>query len=120
MAGAQVFAGTNSNGVFRSADSGVHWTPVNAGLMAEIVSRLSVSDDTLYAATWDAGTWVRPIAEIAAASHETMPTRVPGQSLFSHPHPVPDDTIISPAIPKDSPVVQSASRALNLPRENQV
>ena len=34
VSGTSLFAGTNSGGIFLSADNGVNWSPVNTGLTA--------------------------------------------------------------------------------------
>jgi len=48
---AGVFAGSYSDGVYRSTDDGVTWTQVNNGLNNLTIWGLAVSGDTLYAGT---------------------------------------------------------------------
>jgi photosystem II stability/assembly factor-like uncharacterized protein len=49
-----LFAGTFHNGVFKSTDNGVSWSPVNSGLTgsALYVTALFVSDTNLFSGTW--------------------------------------------------------------------
>jgi hypothetical protein len=50
--GNYVFAGTNSNGVLRSSDSGESWIPVNSGLPDSVSAlSLAVSDNNIFAGT---------------------------------------------------------------------
>jgi photosystem II stability/assembly factor-like uncharacterized protein len=55
---ATIYAGTGGNGVLKSTDGGVNWSPVNAGLTGYNVAALAIDPSTpttLYAGTLDAG-----------------------------------------------------------------
>jgi len=56
--GQLLFAGTRTEGVFVSSNSGANWSTVNAGLPAPVsISSLETDGTQLYAGTsWDNGT----------------------------------------------------------------
>jgi hypothetical protein len=58
-----LFAGSNSMGVFRSTDNGTNWTAVNNGLTNLYVNGLFVSGSYLFAGT-NNGIWKRPLSDI--------------------------------------------------------
>jgi hypothetical protein len=49
--GSNIFAGTNSGGVFLSTDNGNNWTAVNSGLTNNTVNVLTVSGNNIFAGT---------------------------------------------------------------------
>lgn len=53
--GTTIFAGSFSNGVFRSTNNGDTWTQANTGLTGLYVSCLAGSGSTIYAGTYDGG-----------------------------------------------------------------
>ncbi|MFN8360607.1 MAG: T9SS type A sorting domain-containing protein [Candidatus Kapaibacterium sp.] len=53
--GSTIFAGTSSNGLFRSTNNGDTWSQTTVGLTASSVSALAVSGTTIYAGTYDGG-----------------------------------------------------------------
>jgi hypothetical protein len=55
--GTNLFAGTDV-GVYLSADSGVSWTPVNAGLTDTFVDAIAVSDTNLFCGTYGGGVFL--------------------------------------------------------------
>ena len=48
-----LYAGTHQYGVLRSTDTGNSWTEVNSGLIDLQIRELAVTEDTLYAGTYD-------------------------------------------------------------------
>ncbi len=50
-----IFAGTDSGGVFRSADDGTTWTPVNSGLTTQDIYALAANDQFIFAGTIGGG-----------------------------------------------------------------
>jgi hypothetical protein len=60
-----LFAGTDSNGVHLSADSGLTWTPFSSGMPAGTrVWSLAASGDNIFAGT-SSGIWCTPLPELA-------------------------------------------------------
>jgi photosystem II stability/assembly factor-like uncharacterized protein len=56
---ATIFAGTNGNGIFRSLDGGVTWTPVNTGLTTLTVRAIAFAGDAaLFAGTQGGGVFL--------------------------------------------------------------
>ena len=53
VSGSHVFAGTDSNGVFHSADNGDTWARVNTGLIDSVIHSLTIIDTILYAGTFE-------------------------------------------------------------------
>ncbi len=58
VSGANLFAGTQSNGVYRSSDNGATWTSVNTGLPNPSIVSLSVVGPNVYAGTGGSGLYV--------------------------------------------------------------
>jgi uncharacterized protein (TIGR03437 family) len=56
--GANLFAGTQGNGVYRSSDNGATWTSVNTGLTNPSIVSLSVVGPNVYAGTGGSGLFV--------------------------------------------------------------
>jgi photosystem II stability/assembly factor-like uncharacterized protein len=53
-----VYAGSDSDGVFRSMNAGMNWSPINSGLIGATISALTISREdlaTVYAGTFDKG-----------------------------------------------------------------
>src|SRR5437870_4212556 len=65
-----IYAATNGGGVFRSMDSGLSWTPVNAGLTGKVVVSLTVRDSNVFAGTYSFGVFRSTVGDtswVAAA-----------------------------------------------------
>jgi hypothetical protein len=56
--------GIIGGGVFRSTNNGTNWTALNSGLPDANVMCFAVSGSNLFAGTWGAGVWRRPLSEI--------------------------------------------------------
>jgi photosystem II stability/assembly factor-like uncharacterized protein len=56
--GANIFAGIESGGLFRSTDGGMTWDSIYNGLTSPSIKSLAISDDYIYAGSWDAGIFV--------------------------------------------------------------
>jgi hypothetical protein len=55
VSGTNIFAGTDSSGVFLSSDNGENWYPSNNGLMNKEVLALAPSNSNMFAGTWGGG-----------------------------------------------------------------
>ncbi len=55
ISGANLFAGTNDSGIYRSSIDGAGWTAVNEGLTSKIVSAITVNGNRIFAGTYDGG-----------------------------------------------------------------
>lgn len=53
--GNYIFAGTTSNGVYKSTNNGINWTSVNSGLTNQNVLSLTTNNNNLYAGTSGGG-----------------------------------------------------------------
>ena len=58
-----IFAGTNSGGIFLSTNNGTNWVPVNTGLTNFNIHALTISGSNLFAGTEDA-VWKRSLSEM--------------------------------------------------------
>jgi ligand-binding sensor domain-containing protein len=92
MSGSNLFAGTDTGGVFLSTDSGTSWTSVNSGLPAKtIVLSLAVSGIDLYAGTdtggvflsTDSGTSWTPVNAGLPAKSKVLSLAVFDGSLYA-------------------------------------
>jgi photosystem II stability/assembly factor-like uncharacterized protein len=63
-----LFAATDSCGIFLTTDDGAHWTSENLGLTDTSVISLAVQGNELLAGTASSGVWRRPLAEMIALS----------------------------------------------------
>jgi len=65
VSGTNIFAGTNTGGVFLSTNYGINWNPINSNLPTDIVIQsLAISESTIYAGTKLAGVWKRSLEDI--------------------------------------------------------
>ncbi len=75
MHNGRLYAGTVGQGVFVSDDRGASWQAYNQGLVGGIldtqlqISDLAVRGDSLYAATYGAGVYVRKLSGVTTWSH---------------------------------------------------
>lgn len=83
-----IFAGTSTNGVFRSLDHGKTWHPMNNGLTDTLVVALAISGENLFAATTpgfflstdNGATWTSADSGLAGATPICL--CVTGRNLF--------------------------------------
>lgn len=63
--GMNIFAGTSNNGVFLSTNLGTNWFEINQGfaVLPSVLSSL-ISNNLIFAGTWNAGIWKRPLSDI--------------------------------------------------------
>jgi len=66
--GDNLFAATDSMGIFLTTDYGAHWTSENLGLGDSSILSLAVQGDELLAGTANSGVWRRPLAEMIPPS----------------------------------------------------
>jgi photosystem II stability/assembly factor-like uncharacterized protein len=94
--GSAVFAGTDREGIFLSEDHGMTWIKVMTPPFKNQVSSMFVGAKHLYAGTYYAGVWRRPIGEMITST--AVPKR-PNPNQFSlsqnYPNPFNPTTIIS-------------------------
>ena len=84
-----ILAGTDDNGVFVSADSGLTWEPFSSGMPEEtrVWSLVASNDDLSVFAGTDSGVWRVPLSSIAVGA-PTVATEEPSAS----PDPTTDAT----------------------------
>jgi hypothetical protein len=70
VSGSDVFAGTDSGGVFLSTNNGTSWTAVNSGLMNSRVYSFSMSEGNIFAGTDGGGVWRRPLSEMVGVIND--------------------------------------------------
>lgn len=78
--GSAVFAGTQSHGVYFSANNGVSWFMVNSGLADTCIGGLYVSGSTLFAQ--GNSVWLRSLSEIINCSVGRLKPEATRQSHF--------------------------------------
>ena len=97
--GENLFAGTDSDGIFLSTDYGTSWTSMTSNLGDSTVISLSVHRAELLAGTASSGVWRRPMGQFAVS-----PTASVSYSVNSFPNPISQSTTIHFASPESSPV----------------
>ena len=65
VSGSNIFAGTNSGGIFLSTNNGTNWTIVTDGLTtSNTVECFAISETDIYAGTNGVGVWRRTLSEL--------------------------------------------------------
>lgn len=97
-------AGTNVGGVYLSTNNGTNWTSVNNGLTNYNIYTLAVSGTNLFAGTYGAGVWIRPLAELTDVTTEV--NNLPREFTLSqnYPNPFNPVTAINYSIAKEGNV----------------
>src|ERR1035437_1985244 len=98
---ADIFVGTNDEGVLVSNNNGVTWHSANTGLTDTCVYSIVISGSYLFAGTNLNGVWKRQLSELTSVQ-ETTPTQIPKHFSLSqnYPNPFNPITIINYQIPK--------------------
>ena len=91
-----LFAGTDSAGVFLSIDNGSSWKAI--GMTNYYINALTINDTYVFAATGE-GVWRRPLTEILTGV-EGQGIKIPNQFILeqNYPNPFNPSTIIQYAI----------------------
>ncbi len=99
--GANIFAGTYSDGIFASPDNGVTWNNISDGLTDSSVVSLVIHNSYLFAAT-SSGVYERPLSEITSVSpdNKTIPQNFSLEQ--NYPNPFNPSTTIEFSILKQS------------------
>lgn len=79
-----VFAGSESDGIFVSENSGDSWIPFNNGLANLNIRKLKICDDMIYASSEYGGLWSREIPESISQQFLTHNTGNMGVSVFQN------------------------------------
>ncbi|MBS1913890.1 MAG: hypothetical protein JST22_18015 [Bacteroidetes bacterium] len=101
-AGGDLYAGTDADGVFRSADNGETWKGVNDGLGDPRIANMAVVGDNLYAST-RSGVLYR-ISEKALAVPEVAAAADAASLMDPTPNPVTGSASIGYSLPYDGAV----------------
>lgn len=108
LAGANVYAGTDSGGVYLLTNFGTTWKPVNTGLPQDVnILSLSQTGSTLFAGSDGRGLWRRPLAEVftsVAGGASTGVARTPVLRR-NYPNPFNPSTNIEYSVPDAERVV---------------
>ena len=102
-----IFAGTETIGVFLSTNNGGIWSGVNTGLTNYSVGALAVSGTYLFAGTSGDGVWRRPLSEMITSVWETAWNDLPIEYKLgqNYPNPFNPSTKIKYSVPTSSNVV---------------
>jgi hypothetical protein len=87
-----------------TTDNGDTWMDMSDGLGGMSVAGLAVIGDRLYAGTWAAGVWYRPLSQLIVSAGE--PRNLPAQFrlLPNSPNPFASITVLGFDIPSESQV----------------
>ena len=86
--GNNVFAGTDSNGVYLSTNNGLSWTQKNQGFgFAPRVYSLLIANNYIFAGTYYKSAWRRSLAEIIEI--QNISTKIPSSFSLSQNYPNP-------------------------------
>ncbi len=98
VVGANIFGGTQTDGVWLSTDRGESWSDISDGLSGPglAVSALTTMGGTLYAGMERGGVWNRPLSEVVASVETRRSNRtVAGFGLEqNYPNPFNPKTVI--------------------------
>ena len=84
-----------NEGIFLSTDNGENWNSINDGLKNIPILSLLVHSSSLYAGTWGAGVWRRPLSELITLVDESNNSLPINYNLFqNYPNPFNPNTKI--------------------------
>jgi hypothetical protein len=93
--GTTIFAGSTDNGVYATTDPSNGWVDINTGLTPSTVFALEAADDNLFAGTYQAGIWKRPLSEIVSVEQNNTGSLLNSFELFqNYPNPFNPETTI--------------------------
>lgn len=114
-ADANYFVGTLGDGVFRSYGNIVDWTDLSVGLTNVDVRALAIAGNDLIAATYGAGVWKRPLAEVFTDVEDEYKAdpAMAQQILLTYPNPASDAATIRLQVSTPGVVTLELFDALN-------
>jgi hypothetical protein len=101
-----LFAGTyDTNGdVFLSTDNGDTWTDISEGSSTQYICSFAVMDGVLFAGSFGAGLWQRPLSQIITSSSAPPAGPMDFRLQQNSPNPFSGSTVLRFDIPTESHV----------------